>query len=128
MSCIFFLWLRKFTGGADSFSQFHLRSAARNFYDPATDLVPGLMLDDVFINAGGDKLLHSQLQSSLLGVNFEHQCFYRLPHFQDILGMINALLRADVANVNHAFNALGELHKCAKLSQTHNWTFYFRTN
>src|SRR4051812_12085228 len=42
--------------------------------------------------------------------------------------MINTLLGADVADVNHPLYPLGKLHERAKLSQAHNRTFDLRTN
>src|SRR3954471_7063026 len=114
MCCIFFLQLRNLARGTDSFSKLDLRSAARKFYNPAADLVPGLMLDDVFIDAGGNQLLHAELQSSRLSIKLEHQCFHRLPDFKYILRMIDTFLSADVADVNHPLYPLGKLHERAK--------------
>src|SRR5206468_8180213 len=67
-------------------------------------------------------LLHAKLQSSLLSIEFEHQCFHRLPNLQHILWMIDPLLRADVADVNHALYALGYLHEGAKFSEARDRT------
>ena len=52
--------------------------------------------------------------AALLGIDFQHLGLHRLPDLQHVLRMIDALLGADVADVDHAFHAFGELHEGAE--------------
>src|SRR6185503_15961394 len=89
-------------GSLDSFAELDQRSAPRNVGDASADQIALLMLSDVLINAGGLKLLQSQPDAPLAAIHLENHRAHRLPRFQDFLRMIDALLRADVADVNHA--------------------------
>src|ERR1019366_1615215 len=55
---------------------------------------------------------------------FQHLCLDHLPGVQHILGMIDALLRADIAHVNHALYALGHLHERTELLDAGYGTFH----
>ena len=92
-----------------------LRAAARNVDHAAGHHVAFLVLGDVLVQAGGNQLLHAQAQAALLGIDFEHLRLHHLPDLQHVLRMIDALLGADVADVDHALDAFGELHERAEL-------------
>src|SRR5262249_21105438 len=67
---------------------------------------------------GRDQLLHAEPQAALFGVDFEHLRLHHLVHLEDVLRMVDALLGADVADVDHALHAFGHLHEGAELLQT----------
>ena len=48
-------------------------------------------------------------------IDFEHLRLHHLAHLQHVLRMIDALLGADVADVDHALDAFGKLHERAEL-------------
>ena len=101
--------------GLDAFAQFHAGAPAGNFGHAAGHHVAFLVLGDVFVQAGGHQLLHAQAQAALRGIDFEHLRLHHLADLEHVLRMIDALLGADVAHVDHAFHALGQLHERAEL-------------
>ena len=76
------------------------------------------MLVEVLVEAGGDELLHAQLNLSLLSVDSEHLRLNRLAGPQDVLRMVDALVGADFADVDQPLNAFGDLHEGAELGNT----------
>ena len=80
------------------------------------------MFGDVFVQAARNQLLHAQPQLPFLGIDREHLSLDQLSNLHHFLGMVDALLGAQVADVNHAFNALGKLHKCAELGDAKYWS------
>src|SRR5208283_3051707 len=75
------------------------------------------MFGEIFIEAGWNQLFHAQPYETLFRVEREHLSLHHLAGFQNLLRMVDSLLRADLADVNHAFNAFGELHEGAELCQ-----------
>ena len=71
------------------------------------------MLSDEFVKAGGDELLHSQAQLTLFGIDGEQLRFDHLADAKHVAGVVDALFGAHIADVNHAFDALGDLNKRA---------------
>src|SRR5579863_2525297 len=112
----------------NAFPKFYARLFARNLHHPARDDATFLSFGDVFLDAGGDQLLHPQFQPPLLGVDFEYLRFHRLPDLQQVLRVIDALFGAHVADVNHAFDAFGELNESAEFGEAGDWTFDRRTH
>src|ERR1700736_155369 len=86
------------------------------------------MIGNVFLNAARKQLFYSELHSPLLNIDFEHLRLDRLPNFQNVLRMIDTLLGAHVADVNHALDALGKLHERPDLSQARDWPFDHRAH
>ena len=101
--------------GLDTFSKFNARSLRRTFLHAAGDYVAVFVLRDVFVEAGGNQLLHAETQAALLGVDLKHLRLHHLAHLQHFLRVIDALLRADVADVDHAFHPFGQLDERAEL-------------
>src|ERR1035437_3483772 len=101
--------------GVDPFAQFHLGARTGNIGHAARRHVAFLVLGDIFVEAGGNQLPHAETQTALLDIEFEHLRLDYLPGVQHVLGMIDALLGADIAHVDHALDALGHLHERAEL-------------
>src|ERR1700683_2734526 len=85
-------------------------------------------LGQIFVDAGGNQLLDSQLEPPLFAVNLEHLRLHRLPDLQHVTGMADALFGANVTDMNHALNAFGNLHEGAKLSDADDRAFHHRAN
>src|SRR5208282_917539 len=81
------------------------------------DDVALFMFGEIFVEAGWNQLLHAQPDETLLRVEGQYLRFDYLPGFQNVLRMIDPFLGADLADVNHAFNAFGQLHEGAELCQ-----------
>src|ERR1019366_7214421 len=114
--------------GVDTFAQFHLGARTGKFGHAAGRHVAFLVLGDIFVETGRNQLPHAQTQTALLDIEFQHLCLDHLPGVQHILGMIDALLRADIAHVNHALDALGHLHERAELLDAGYRTFHHRAH
>ena len=67
-------------------------------------------------------------RTALLAVDVHHLGAHDLARLQNILRMIDALLRADFADVNHAFDAFGKLHERAELGDAGDRTFDHRAD
>src|SRR5438270_6196473 len=109
--------------GLNSLAQFHDGLAARDVGHAAANQIALFMLGDVLVDAGGLELLQTEANAPLFAVDFQHHGAYRLAGLEDFLRMVDAFLRADVADVNHAFNSLIKLYKRTELGQTRNRTF-----
>src|SRR5439155_20354604 len=112
----------------DTLAQFHLRRAARNFDDSSTHDISFVVLSHIFINAGRNQLFHPELDPTLLSIEFKHLRLHRMSDLQHILRMIDSFLSAHVADVNHALDTLGNLHKGAKLRNTDDRSLGCRAN
>ena len=76
--------------------------------------VAGFVLGDVLVDAGGNQLLHAELDLALFRRDAEHLRFDDLADAQHVLGMIDALVGADLADVDEAFDAFGDLDESAE--------------
>ena len=72
------------------------------------------MLGDVLVDAGGNQLLHAELDLALFRRDAEHLRFDDLAGAQHILRMIDAFIGADLADVDEAFDAFGDLDERAE--------------
>jgi hypothetical protein len=81
---------------------------------------------NVLVNAGGDELLHAQLDLALLGIDGQHQRLDHLPRAQHVAGMIDAAVGDNLAHMHQAFNAVRKLHKRAKVHDLGNGAFNLR--
>ena len=69
---------RYFARHLDAFAQFHPGAPAGNVRDATGHHVAFLMLGDVFVDAGGLKLLHAQADAAALSVHFQDLRAYGL--------------------------------------------------
>ena len=76
----------------------------------------------------GIKLLHAETDAALLAIHFQHLRLHHLAQLQHILRMIDALLRADIADVDHALDTFGKLHERAELLQAGDRAFHHRAH
>ena len=97
--------------------------APRNLHHAAGDHIAFFVFRDVFIQAAGNKLLYTQAQLAFLRIDRQHLGLHQLTNLQHFLRMIDALLRAHIADVNHALDAFGELHEGAELGDADDWPF-----
>src|SRR5262249_41621906 len=74
------------------------------------------------IEARRHELLHPETQAAFRRIDFEHLRLHHLADLEDVLRMIDALLRADIADVHHAFDAFGDLHERAELLDAGDWS------
>ncbi len=86
------------------------------------------MLGDVLVDAGGDQLLHAELDLALLGVDGQHLRLDDLSGAQHVLRMIDALVGADLADVDQSLDAFGDLNECAEVHQLGDGAFDLRTD
>ena len=82
--------------------------AGRLLDDAAGDLVADLVLGDVLVDAGGDELLHAELDLALLGVDGEDLRLDDLAGAEHVIGVVDALVGADLADVDQALDAVGQ--------------------
>jgi len=80
------------------------------------------------IQAAGNQLLYTQAQLPFLRIDGQHLGPHQLPNLQHFLGVIDALLGAHIADVDHALDAFGELHEGAELGDADDWTFNDRAH
>ena len=73
------------------------------------------MFSDVFVQTGRDQLFHSEPQLALNFIDSQHLGLHELADFHYFLRMIDALLRAHIADMNHPLDAFSKLHECAEL-------------
>ncbi len=66
---------------------------------------------------GGNELLHAELDLALFGVDGEDLRFDDLARAQHIGGVVDAAVGDDFADVDEAFDAVGELHERAEVHQ-----------
>ena len=66
-------------------------------------------------------MLHAQAQLALLSIDGKNLGLDYLANAKDIARMINALFRADLTHVNHAFHSFGKLHKGAEVGDARDW-------
>ena len=64
-------------------------------------------------------MLHPEFQSSFFSIDFKHLGLHHLAHFEHVLRMIDALLRTDVTDVNHSFNAFRDPYESAEFHNIH---------
>ena len=69
----------------DAFAEFYLRLAAGLVHQTACDYVAFVVLGDVFVEAGGNELLHAQPHLALLEVDGEHLRLDNLSDSQHVL-------------------------------------------
>src|ERR1035441_530905 len=93
--------------------------------DAAGDDVADLVLGDVFVDLGGDELLHAELDLALFRVNGQDLRLDDLPLAQHFRGVVEAALGGDLADVDQAFDAVGQLdegsedRKSTRLNSSH---------
>src|SRR5690348_698664 len=85
----------KLASGLNAFAKFHLCGVAGDRDDAPTYHITRLMLGKIFIDAGWNQLLHSQLQTALVRVDLQHLSLDRLADAEHVLRMVDALLGAD---------------------------------
>ena len=81
------------------------------------DDVSSFVFGKVLVHAHRDKLFQAQLELSPFVVDLEHQRFDGLPDLQHVLGMLNTLPGSNLTDVDHAFDAFGDLNEGAKLGE-----------
>ena len=89
---------------------------------------PGFVLGDVLVDAGGDELLHAELDLALFSVDGQHLRLHDLAGAQHVLRMIDAAVGDDLADVHEAFDALGDLHECAEVHDLGDGPFDLRAD
>src|SRR5207245_6183793 len=100
-----------------SFAQLDFGSAAGNIGDTARDHVAFLVFGYIFVNGSRLELFHPEPDAPLLAVHIQHDCAHGLALLEDLLRMIDALLGAEIADVDHAFDAVPQIHERAELHQ-----------
>src|SRR5262249_9348296 len=95
--------------------EFDAGFAAGDFNHAAGYQVSRLVLGEVFIQSGGNQLLHAQAHLPLVLIDRQHLGLNGLAKPEDVLRMMDVLARADLAHVHHPFYSLRELHKRAEL-------------
>ena len=103
--------------GADAVAQLDVDKADGLLDDAAGDDVADLVLGDIFVNLGGDELLHAELDLALFGVDGEDLCFDDLALAQHFRGVVKAAFGGDLADVDQAFDAVGELDEGSEVHQ-----------
>src|ERR1035441_4196192 len=103
--------------GADAFAQLNYSARGRLLDYAAGNFVADFVLGDVLVDAGGDQLLHGELDLALYRVDGQNLGFDDLAGAEHILRMIDALVGADLADVDQAFNAIFELHEGAEVHE-----------
>ena len=88
----------------------------------------GRLLTAVDLSALNYQLLHAEFDLALLGRDAEYLCFDDLARAQHFLGMIDALVGADLAYVDEAFNSFSDLNECAKRHDLGDWAFDLRAD
>ena len=100
----------------DSFAQLHCSLLAGELDQPSRHDLTHLVLGDVFVETGWDKLLHAQPELPLFLVDVKYLRLDHLAGAKHVLRPFDPLLRADLADVNHAFDAFGELAQTRRTS------------
>ena len=112
-----FLGLGKRAHRDQALAEFYLGAAPGDIHNPAADHIASLMLGDVLVHAGRLQLLDAETDAALPAVHLDHQRPHHFAHLQHILGMIDALFVGNVADVDHALDALSQLDEGSKLGQ-----------
>ena len=89
-------------------------SLSDEFDNAAGDDVAHLVLDDVLIDAGGDELLHRELDLALFRVDGQDLRLDDLAGAQGVAGVVETAVGHDLADVDQAFDAIGNLNESAK--------------
>jgi hypothetical protein len=90
--------------------------------------VARFVLGDVLVDAGGDELLHAELDLALLGVDGEHLGLDDLAGAEDVGGVVDAAVGDDLADVDQAFDAVGELNEGAEVHDFGDRAFNLRAD
>src|SRR5437879_5559593 len=98
--------LGHFAVGVNAFTELDLGPIAQNVHDAAADRVADLPFHDVFIDAGRLELLDPEPQTAPFAIDFEDLSFHPLADFQRLIRMVQALFTADIADVDHALDAV----------------------
>jgi len=110
----------------NAFTQLHFGLAMAGVHDPSGDCFAGLVFTDVLIYRGRLQLLHPKLDSPAFAVEFEHHRAHGLSGRDRFSRMIQALLIGDVRNVDHALDAVAEVHETPEVSEAGNGPFHHR--
>ena len=86
------------------------------------------MLGDVLVDARRDELLHGELDLALAGIDGQHLRLNHLSFAQDFGGVIQPAVSDNLADVDHALNALGDLHEGAEGHELGDWAGNLRTD
>src|SRR5262249_45965192 len=97
-------------GSVDAFAELDFGAAARDIGHTAGDDIALFVFRDVFIQAGGDQLLHAEPQTALARIDLQDLRLHDLPDLEYFLRVINAPVRGDIAHMHHALDTLGDLH------------------
>src|SRR5579864_625855 len=81
------------------------------------------MLSQVFVDAGRSQLLDAQFQPALFGVKLEHLSPGGLSNLENILRVVDPLLGADVAHMDHALDSFANLNEGTEFREAHDRTF-----
>jgi len=98
----------------DTLTQLHARLSGRDFQHAPCHHVARLVLSQVFIQSRGNKLLDAQSYLPLVRVDSQDLGLDRLSQFKRVLRMVDTLVGADLAHVDHTLDALGKLHEGAE--------------
>jgi len=83
--------------------------------DAAGNGVAHLVLGDVLVDFCGDELLHAELDLAFQRVDGEDLRLDDLTGAEHIRGVVEAAIRGDLADVDQAFNTIGELNEGAEI-------------
>src|SRR5947209_490901 len=92
-----------------AFAQFNLGPATGDVHNTARDRIAHLVLGDVLVNAGWLELLDPEPEAPPLAVRLQYLSSNSLAHLERFVGMIEALLAADVADVDHALDPVAHI-------------------
>ena len=109
--------------GADAFAEFHGGAGCGLVDYAAGDGVTLFVLGDVLVDAGGNQLLHAEFDLALFRGDAEDLRLDDLAGAQHVLRMIDALVGADLADVDEAFDAVGDLNERAERHDLGNGAF-----
>jgi hypothetical protein len=82
------------------------------------------VLGNVLVRRGRLELFHAQLEPPSLAVYGQHLRAHEIALFQNLPRMFQTFFRADVGNVDHALDALGDLHESAEFGEAADAAFH----
>jgi hypothetical protein len=112
--------------GADAFAKFDNCAGSRELDDAARDRVAHFVLGDVLVDAGGDQLLHGELDLALFGIDSQNQGLDALAFAHHVARMVDAAVGDDLADVHEAVDTLGDLNESAEVHDLGDGAFDLR--
>src|ERR1700747_2415551 len=93
---------------------------------PSGDYVSFFMFRKIFIEASRNQLLHAELHLAFLGIDADDENFDHLADAQNFSRHPDALLRTDLADMDHAFDTFRKLHEGAEFREAGDRPFRLR--